>query len=480
MITGTLYQQDGIMNINNGKLIVGGNYYITGSGSNYTTGAYTTANASLRMKNASDEVRISGDFITASSSYSSYSNSNTFTNGVMYIGGNFRQINGGNTSTACANFEASGSHKVVFNGSGRQTIQFDTTSSGFANVEFQNTDIELTGSYLRGFALNEDINLTLSTHDLTMSDTMDLNGHSLGTNIIEGDFILRGGTIDLDGTQLTVQGNLTLAWYNNNTNLNGGMLTVTGTLYQQHGIMNINNGKLIVGGNYYITGSGSNYTTGAYTTADAGLRMKNASDEVRISGDFITASTNNSSYSNTFTNGVMYIGGNFRQINGGTSSTNCANFSASGSHKVIFDGIGKRVVSFDSSSSHFATVEIKQALDMYEFTPNPCWATLIVPEISVFGTPDFTFPAALIEIDDSAFECIVATIVYVPDGCTTIGEYAFRNAAITQIRIPACCSIADTAFDGCEAVQIFGTPGSEAEIFCETHDNCTFIAEEWI
>lgn len=115
---------------------------------------------------------------------------------------------------------------------------------------------------------------------------------------------------------------------------------------------------------------------------------------------------------------------------------------------------------------------------MYEFTPNPCWATLIVPEISVFGTPDFTFPAALIEIDDSAFECIVATIVYVPDGCTTIGEYAFRNAAITQIRIPACCSIADTAFDGCEAVQIFGTPGSEAEIFCETHDNCTFIAEE--
>ena len=96
---------------------------------------------------------------------------------------------------------------------------------------------------------------------------------------------------------------------------------------------------------------------------------------------------------------------------------------------------------------------------------------------SVFGEPDFALPSALKEIDSSAFEGIAATTVYVPDSCVSIGAYAFRNAAITQIRIPAQCSIADTAFDGCAKVTIFGTPGSPAEAFCNSHKNCTFVTE---
>ncbi len=114
---------------------------------------------------------------------------------------------------------------------------------------------------------------------------------------------------------------------------------------------------------------------------------------------------------------------------------------------------------------------------MYIFSPDNCWITLIQAEAPTFGTPDFTLPAFLQEVDESAFEGIVATIVYVPDACESIGAYAFRNAAIVQIRIPADCSIADTAFDGCEEVLIFGTPGSAAESFCDAHDNCTFVAE---
>ena len=94
-----------------------------------------------------------------------------------------------------------------------------------------------------------------------------------------------------------------------------------------------------------------------------------------------------------------------------------------------------------------------------------------------FGEHDFTLPSALTTIDESAFESISARIVYIPDSCTMIGAYAFRNSKIEQIRIPAGCSIDDTAFYGCESVQIFGSAGSTAEAFCNSHDNCTFIAE---
>ncbi len=96
---------------------------------------------------------------------------------------------------------------------------------------------------------------------------------------------------------------------------------------------------------------------------------------------------------------------------------------------------------------------------------------------SVFAEPDFVLPSALNEIGDSAFEGITATTIYVPDNCVSIGSYAFRNASIRQIRIPENCSIADTAFDGCTKVEIFGTPGSPAETYCSSHDNCRFLAD---
>ena len=116
-------------------------------------------------------------------------------------------------------------------------------------------------------------------------------------------------------------------------------------------------------------------------------------------------------------------------------------------------------------------------MDMYVFDPNPCWIELIQTDLPALGKPNFILPAFLSAIDTSAFEGIIATIVFVPDSCTSIGAYAFRNAAVAQIRIPANCIIDDTAFDGCESVQIFGAPGSAAEAYCATHDNCTFVAE---
>lgn len=95
-----------------------------------------------------------------------------------------------------------------------------------------------------------------------------------------------------------------------------------------------------------------------------------------------------------------------------------------------------------------------------------------------YGEPDFILPSDIKTIKESAFENSKMTIAYIPDGCQTISAYAFKNCKqLTQIRIPAGCTIADTAFYGCNEIYIFGKTGSSAETFCSSHDNCVFMEE---
>ena len=96
-----------------------------------------------------------------------------------------------------------------------------------------------------------------------------------------------------------------------------------------------------------------------------------------------------------------------------------------------------------------------------------------------FGTPDFTLPASITLIEEYAFQGIDAQIVYIPDGCTEIEPYAFKDCKkLTRVRIPAGCAIGEFAFDGCEDLYIFSTPGGGAEQYCANHGNCTFVAEQ--
>ena len=85
--------------------------------------------------------------------------------------------------------------------------------------------------------------------------------------------------------------------------------------------------------------------------------------------------------------------------------------------------------------------------------------------------------ARITTIEESAFEGISADVVYIPDTCTRIEQWAFRNCNLKQIRIPANCSIGNDAFSGCTKVVIFGTMGSPAQTYAEDHANCTFRAE---
>ena len=99
--------------------------------------------------------------------------------------------------------------------------------------------------------------------------------------------------------------------------------------------------------------------------------------------------------------------------------------------------------------------------------------------ISVFGTPNYVLPEDTAVIGNSAFEGTDASIVFVPDDCESIGEHAFYQSQLTQIRIPAGCTIADDAFEGCADVTIFGAEDSAAESYCDSHANCVFSVEGW-
>ncbi len=76
--------------------------------------------------------------------------------------------------------------------------------------------------------------------------------------------------------------------------------------------------------------------------------------------------------------------------------------------------------------------------------------------IPVFGAPTFKLPSAIKNIEESAFEGLSMTIVEIPNGCESIGKWAFKDCTkLTQIYIPASVtSIDDTAFDGCTIVFI--------------------------
>ena len=99
--------------------------------------------------------------------------------------------------------------------------------------------------------------------------------------------------------------------------------------------------------------------------------------------------------------------------------------------------------------------------------------------IPVFGAPTFKLPSAIKNIEESAFEGLSMTIVEIPNGCESIGQWAFKDCTkLTQIHIPASVtSIDDTAFDGCTIVFIYGAANSVAKTFCDSHANCTFVSE---
>ena len=150
--------------------------------------------------------------------------------------------------------------------------------------------------------------------------------------VVDGDYILAMGELDL----------------------NGHTLTINGDFIQAGGEVKINNGKLVVNGNYRIqTRKTSEDGTESYDYSTGILNMTNESDVVEVSGDFVMGSTK--SHNGKLSAGTLTIGGDFTQQRYKDSD----NFSASGSHTVEFKGKIKQNILFVSpSDSRFFNLKV--------------------------------------------------------------------------------------------------------------------------
>ena len=334
-IKGNLTQSGGTMICNKGTLNVEGDYRIqtATTGDNGKT-TYNYSDGHLYMTDEADTINVSGNFVVQNNN----SPSNTFSAGTLTIKGDFSQLKG-TIGNSYDNFAASGTHKVVLDGNGVQTVTFESNRSHFnALVAGPNTELHWKGHF----------SLNTMQYDLT----------------VYGDVSLSNNTIDLNGGTLTIKGNLT----------------------QSGGTMICNKGTLNVEGDYRIqtATTGDNGKT-TYNYSDGHLYMTDEADTINVSGNFVVQ--NNNSPSNTFSAGTLTIKGDFSQLKG-TIGNSYDNFAASGTHKVVLDGNGVQTVTFESNRSHFNALILTKPQDTgYTFSRTPCWTKLTqIDPGTVMGT----------------------------------------------------------------------------------------------
>ncbi len=285
--------------VQNGTLNCGGNLTV-----NYYYGL-------IYMQDTNGIIRVKGNYTHNGGYYSSY-----FSNGTMYIEGNCNI----NYST----FSANSNHTVVFDGTEQQTVTFGNAAAKFNNVIFRNTseDGVLINSTLNAAAVSVQNNCKVKFKD---------GGHIGGTleddDVIEGDYCLEMGTLDL----------------------NGHTLTINGDFIHAGGTVSVNGGTLQINGNYRMQSLNEN---GDYSYSVGYLEMNNTNDTVNVEKSFYAMSTQD--HRNYLTAGTLTVKGDFTQ----KTYSSGYNFSASGTHKTVLAGTEIQNISSDTSYSYLNHVTI--------------------------------------------------------------------------------------------------------------------------
>ena len=291
------------LHVRNGRLNCKGDFY-----ANYYSEIY--------MQNEKDILNVEGTFTFSNLRYSC-----DFSNGTLIIGGNCN-VNGGD-------FRATAAHKTIFNGEQKQIINVTNTYASFGKIIFNNTSedgIEVKNSFNYAELVNESGCKVIFANGGTVGETLSAD------KVVDGDYILAMGELDL----------------------NGHTLTINGDFIQAGGEVKINSGKLVVNGNYRIqTKKATEDGKESYDYSTGILNMTNESDVVEVSGDFVMGSTK--SHDGKLSAGTLTVGGNFTQ----QRYKDYDNFSASGSHTVEFNGKIKQNILFVSpSDSRFFNLKV--------------------------------------------------------------------------------------------------------------------------
>ena len=356
-VNGNLTQSGGEIKVNGGELVVTGDYKIQTTGNGASSGK-------LNMTNEADKVTVVGTFATRST----VDHSNLLTAGTMEIGGDLYQYD-----NSWYNFKTSGTHRVILNGTEKQTVSFESRDDGnrarFNILEITNTSEEgvtfATDVWVQTKLCDTESVVTGSVHiylsgsgvlaDNTWSYDLNINQNKVLDSdwVIRGSLYIRNNTFDLNGHKLEVGNDLALGYY--------------------YAIMNVNNGQLYVGRDLriqdpYLQNDGT-IAYGNYSYAK--LKMTEEDDFVRVGRNFVTAAYH--SHNGYLTNGILEVKGNFTQISGNEN-----NFYATGDHKVVLSGTKQQKINFASANSKFNVLEINKPMDTgYVFNRTPVWNELV-------------------------------------------------------------------------------------------------------
>jgi hypothetical protein len=294
-------------------------------------------------------------------------NSTTMADGVLRLGGDLTSYGSGGPQ----GFTPTGNQVTEFVGTGVQNVDFfipDTlTGSSFNHVRINGTGTVNLQDHvdIRG-------QLDLVQGTLSGDPGMGVTAHQ-GITVASGAFltlqdVISGGTITTAvGSSYSVP---TTTYYG------AGPVLVNAvpydTLILQTG--GTAAGDFGITGDLRISGIGAGldlngHTVGVDGNVDisngANLTMQNAADFLSVAGSFFT---NGDSTTGLLTDGLLQIGGSFRQAADGSGES----FRASGNHATRFTGgLGARQITFDSPStsptdlggSHFAALFLPDGID---------------------------------------------------------------------------------------------------------------------
>ena len=249
------FQKDSSLYISTGKLVADGNFTMDGSG-----------DQEFRMAGYTGYMLVKGNtYLKLTNCYASY--------GTLEVLGDFTAIDGWKAS--------SGEFKTVFSGDKKQKIVLEGDQY-FANVEFKNLSDE-----------------GIELHNVTVNRLVIQWGSKLTGEKLKGSYETR--TVLLEDR--TIEGNYVL---DENLDLNGHTLTVTGDLVHRYGDILIDGGQLVTGGDYLVkvTSDDLKFPGGTFYS----LQMTGPDDKVIVNGDFVVGETDKK-FTWTFTNGTLEVKG---------------------------------------------------------------------------------------------------------------------------------------------------------------------------
>lgn len=333
-ITGNLIHSSGIVNVNGGTLDVKGDYRIQREDGYHSKGK-------LIMTNESDIVRVAGDFVMQST----VSHKDCLTNGVLEIGGDFLQNKG-----SAVNFQASGNHTVVLNGSDEQTVSFTSyeysminnlkiTNSSESGITFRGR-VYVTGTiYNSTSVINRSENICAGAETVFENNEWNhsitfLKSRDLPDNLkIKGDVYLFAGTLPAN-SEYGISGSIFSKDLPETYTL-----SVMGDLYVSC-IPEVNGGSIFVGGDLYF-GTGSIY----------GISMDSDDDYILVNGNLYYNSSSNVFYK--LSKGTLELKGDFIQDGSFSNEQDTSN-----EFKLVLSGDALQTIKTESDQFQFSIIDV--------------------------------------------------------------------------------------------------------------------------